>query len=82
MSKFYTEKQLRYVCQFVRGKNTNNLIDSLTPVELPTDQEVEEYLNSFPYTKHLDDGQYNDGVIYGAYLAIEWFKDKMLKYIK
>lgn len=46
-------------------------------IELPSDEEIESYLKSFPYTKHLDDGQYNDGVIVGAELAIEWMKDKI-----
>lgn len=49
----------------------------VTPIQLPSDEEVEEYLKSFPYTKHLDDGQYNDGVIVGAELAIEWMRDKI-----
>lgn len=49
----------------------------VTPIELPSDEEIDEYIKSFPYTKHLDDGQYNDGVIVGAELAIEWMKNKI-----
>ena len=63
-------------------------INSLTPIEvksefpinLPSDEEVEQYLKSFPYTKHLDDGQYNDGVIVGAELAIEWMRSKLVTF--
>ncbi len=51
---------MRYIDQYV------------TPIKLPSDEEVEEYLDTFPYTKHLDDGQYNDGQIAGAELAIQW----------
>lgn len=49
----------------------------VTPIELPSDEEIDEYMKSFPYEKHLDDGQYNDGVIVGAELAIEWMKNKI-----
>lgn len=52
----------------------------LTPIELPSDEEIEKYLKSFPYTKHLDDGQYNDGVIVGAELAIEWMRSKLVTF--
>ena len=49
----------------------------VTPIELPSDEEVTKYLNTFPYTKHLDDGQYNDGQIVGAELAIQWMRNKI-----
>ena len=61
----------------VRDEDIIQFIDVLSPIELPTDEEIESYLKSFPYTKHLDDGQYNDGVIVGAELAIEWMRDKI-----
>ena len=82
--KLYTEEQLKeaFNCGRLylgREGDTNfyHLIDKLIPIELPSDEEVEQYLKSFPYTKHLDDGQYNDGVIVGAELAIEWMRDKI-----
>lgn len=49
----------------------------VTPIQLPTDEEIEKYINSFPYTKHLDDGQYNDGVMVGAELGIEWYREQL-----
>jgi len=79
--KLYTREQM--IEAFNYGKTLKgfdwigDMIDSLEAIELPTDEEVEQYLKSFPYTKHLDDGQYNDGVIVGAELAIEWMKDKI-----
>jgi len=54
-----------------------DMIDSLDAIELPTDEHIQQYLNTFPYTKHLDDGQYNDGVIVGAELGIQWMRDKI-----
>ena len=85
--KLYTEEQVKKVIKdsFLEGieRNTNyesvkkSIFNSLTPIELPSDEEVEQYLKSFPYTKHLDDGQYNDGVIVGAELAIQWFRKKI-----
>lgn len=51
----------------------------VTPIELPTDDEIEKYINSFPYTKHLDDGQYNDGVMVGVELGIEWYREQLKK---
>jgi hypothetical protein len=83
----YTEEQLRnaiamgFVWCHQKHIPSDDMIDTfikqLTPIELPSDEEVEQYLKAFPYTKHLDDGQYNDGVIVGAELAIQWMRDKI-----
>lgn len=79
--KLYTEEQVRKAFGFwfdsSRIWTQDDVLRELTPIELPTDEEVEQYLKSFPYTKHLDDGQYNDGVIVGAELAIEWMRNKI-----
>lgn len=42
-----------------------------------SDNDIEEFISSFPYTKHLDDGQYNDGVIVGLELGIEWYREQL-----
>ena len=87
--KLYTEKQLKKAIELAQecehecggvyfDYTEKEIIDELTPIELPSDEEVEQYLKSFPYTKHLDDGQYNDGKIAGAELAIQWMRDKIL----
>lgn len=86
--KLYTEEKLRnsmlsmktYINMYdesVIDRIIENHIKALGVVELPSDEEVEQYLKSFPYTKHLDDGQYNDGKIVGAELAIQWFRNKI-----
>ena len=85
--KLYTEEQVRHAIKMARSSynifitpfmyHQDEVIEHLTPIELPSDEEVEQYLQSFPYTKHLDDGQYNDGKIVGAELAIQWMRDKI-----
>ena len=79
--KLYTREQM--IEAFNYGKTLKgfdwigDMIDSLDAIELPTEEDIQQYLNTFPYTKHLDDGQYNDGVIVGAELAIQWMRDKI-----
>jgi hypothetical protein len=79
--KLYTREQMIEAFNYgqtLKGFDwIGDMIDSLEAIELPTDEEVEKYLKTFPYTKHLDDGQYNDGVIVGAELAIEWMKEQI-----
>jgi hypothetical protein len=81
--KLYTEEQAKYFFECGRNFQMNSEItfkiaqEETTPIKLPSDEEIEKYIQTFPYTKHLDDGQYNDGVIVGAELAIEWMKNKI-----
>lgn len=81
--KLYTKEMFLIAAEkcevsMIDAKHIMQYIDEyVTPIELPTDEEVEKYLKTFPYTKHLDDGQYNDGVIVGAELAIEWMKEEI-----
>lgn len=81
--KLYTKEDFLKAAEFcevsmIDSKYIIERIDEVTcPIELPSDEEVEQYLKSFPYTKHLDDGQYNDGKIVGAELAIQWFRNKI-----
>lgn len=87
--KLYTENQVKYAIKkaqkcdhdcggvYFHYIETTDIIDELTPILLPTDEEIDTYIKSFPYTKHLDDGQYNDGVIVGVELGIEWMRYKI-----
>ena len=82
--KLYTEEQVRQslmkhqnAAMLLSIEQIDYLIEEITPIELPSDEEIEQYLKSFPYTKHLDDGQYNDGQIVGAELAIQWMRNKI-----
>lgn len=65
MSKLYTEDQLRELGKYVRGKNVGEFIDSLTPIELPTDEEIERK------SKHW--GLASDFFYKGA----KWMRDKI-----
>ena len=67
VSMIDAEHIMKYIDEYVK------------PIELPSDDEIEKYINSFPYTKHLDDGQYNDGVMVGAELGIEWYREQLKK---
>ena len=83
--KLYTEEQVHSAMLLALGKHGiyipnkhyQDLIDLLTPIELPSNEEIGEFINTFPYTKQLDDGQFNDGVIYGATIGIDWMRDKI-----
>lgn len=77
--KLYTEIQVIESIDKASLPNMTilDILEGLTPIQLPSDEEIEQYLKSFPYTKHLDDGQYNDGKIVGAELAIQWFRNKI-----
>ena len=85
MSKLYTKEMFLIAAEkcevsMIDAKHIMQYIDEyVTPIELPSDEEIEKYINSFPYTKHLDDGQYNDGVMVGAELAIEWYREQLKK---
>ena len=75
--KLYTEDQL---INYLRNHSdiiTRYDLQNIPPIELPSDEKVEEFINTLPYTKHLDDGQYNDGVIDGAIIGIDWMRDKI-----
>lgn len=78
--KLYSEKEIIQMLDFfqVNDEDIKKFLNEMKSIKFPSDEEVEQYLKSFPYTKHLDDGQYNDGVIVGAELAIEWMRSKLL----
>lgn len=44
-------------------------------VPTPNDEEIEAEIQKLPYVKHLDDGQFNDGVIHGFELGAKWVKE-------
>ena len=82
--KLYTEEHLKIfynlgkVDGFIgRQDDVNELIKNYPTIELPSDEEIGEFINTFPYTKQLDDGQFNDGVIYGATIGIDWMRNKI-----
>jgi hypothetical protein len=86
--KLYTEEQIKsiYRVGIIDGKcdaDINNIdyliFDGLTPIELPSDEEVLEECNKLPFEKHVDCGLYNDGQIDGFELGAKWMKEQILK---
>ena len=74
--KLYTEEQLRQALwqtehPFSDGKHVDEIIDSLTPIELPTDEEIEE----FAHTKYMEveDSRWFEPLKEGA----KWMKSKI-----
>jgi hypothetical protein len=75
--KVYTEQQLTKYLLDEGIVDLSDLANDLLPhIELPSDEEVEKFIDTLPFTKGLDDGQYNDGVIYGAIIGIDWMRNK------
>jgi hypothetical protein len=60
---------------------SNEMIDHIGDANKMVEDDVwkaglEDELNKLPYTKHLDDGQYNDGVLVGYELGATWGYNK------
>lgn len=72
--KLYTEEQVRKAMSearysFTTEKGYDDIIQSLTPIELPSDEEIEEYCDDVRLEQY-----YIDGAIDGA----KWMRDKIL----
>lgn len=59
---------------FLVKHREEEILNMLVSIELPSDEEINAKINSFPYTKHLDDGQYNEGIIEGFEMGVEWIE--------
>jgi len=68
MGKLYSEKQLRELGKWVRGKNVDEFIASLTPIQLPTDDEIKEQVDSYHGLE-----SYKITFVQGA----KWMRDKI-----
>ncbi len=78
--KLYTEEQMHTVMLLALGryqihsnkevlKENQDLIDSLTPIELPSDEEIDEYVKSTGYYGHCTH-EYHEGIQEGAKYVI------------
>jgi hypothetical protein len=63
------EELIEAIYELIVSKNESL---HLVRLLLPTDDEITEEMNKLPYTKHLDDGRYNDGVITGFEMGAEY----------
>ena len=79
--KLYTEEQVMKILFTTKqwGNLSNDyLIATVTPIELPSDEEIEKECNKLPFEKHVDCGMYNDGQIDGFELGAKWMKEQIL----
>ena len=77
--KLYTEEQVKEI--YFKGVHNGRLhiegkcsdeVELLTPIELPSDEEIEEYVDSAGYWGGWSP-QYFEGIIEGA----KWMRDKI-----
>ena len=82
MSKLYTEEQVREAIKFAQISsnvfstplmyNKDDVIAKLTPIELPSDEEIEQ---SNPF--RLGGGNYNSSAAHKWQKGVEWMRDKI-----
>ena len=70
-NKLYTEDQVRKALwqtqhPFSDGKHVNEIINSLTPIELPTDKDIEEMVHYNPNFSHIAFG-------------VKWLRDLIIQ---
>lgn len=76
MSKLFTREQM--IEAFRYGKTLepfdcfDDFINSLTPIELPSDEEIDVYVKSTGYYGHCTP-EYHEGIEEGA----KWMRDKI-----
>ena len=78
--KLYTEQQVIMAMHLttLTKETYNEVLKQLTPIELPSDEEIEKECNKLPFEKHVDCGMYNDGQIDGFELGAIWMKEQIL----
>jgi hypothetical protein len=74
--KLYTEEQVRNALwsiehPFSNGKNVDEIINSLTPIELPTDEEIKNWAKK---QSGLDPTGAEE---YGRIRGAKWIRDKI-----
>ena len=80
--KLYTEEQVKKaMLEYTSYSKPTmiHVIDTLTPIELPSDEEIGKEMDKLPFSKHVDDGLYNDGQLMGFELGAKWMKEEILK---
>ena len=77
--KLYTEEQVRQAlmkhqnaAMLLSSEQIDYLIEEITPIELPSDEEIEKYFNSID-KYHIFKDFYCDGFDNGA----KWMRDKI-----
>jgi hypothetical protein len=84
--KLYTEEQVIKAYKIGHNDGHTGVFDcsieelSLTPIELPSDEEVNEKANSLQDEK--DGDLYNEGINEGFYLGVEYMQQQILNQTK
>ena len=73
--KLYTEEQVR---SLLNKMDIIYSLEDLTPIELPSDEEIGKEMDKLPFSKHVDDGLFNDGQLMGFELGAKWMKEQIL----
>ena len=67
--KLYTEEQARHLADCIHGADTEKILASLTPIELPSDEEIREWAEMQSLGEPT--GAEEFGRVYGA----KWMRD-------
>jgi tRNA G26 N,N-dimethylase Trm1 len=77
--KLYTEEQVRHAIKMARSSynifttpfiyNQDEVLQQLTPIQLPSDEEIDEYVKSTGYYGHCTH-EYHEGIQEGAKYVI------------
>ena len=67
--KLYTEEQVRMLDINCGNSTLDEVIGCLTPIELPSDEEIDEYVKSTGYYGHCTH-EYHEGIQEGAKYVI------------
>jgi hypothetical protein len=54
------------------------IIEQLTPIELPSDEEIYELMDNLPFSKHIGDELFNNGQRKGFELGIKYIRHQIL----
>ena len=84
--KLYTEEQVNIMLNRARLHKQDDtemftneyLLSEEAPIELPSDEEIGKEMDKLPFSKHVDDGLYNDGQLMGFELGAIWMKEQIL----
>lgn len=76
--KLYTEQQVIMAMHLTNRykENYNQVLEQLTPIELPSDEEINEKANSLQDEK--DGALYNEGINEGFCLGVEYMQQQIL----
>jgi hypothetical protein len=70
--KLYTEEEVRRAIELSFGRSEDEVLAGLTPIELPSDEEIEE---SSPF--RLGSGNYNASFSHRWQQGAKWMRDKI-----